>query len=441
MSVFRQSPDFSLDEGDNGLVHFVHANGRRVQTDELFARIWKSLPGTGEEIRRRLGEDADLSARMLADILRLLVRAEIVIEEGAAPAEDGTVPVTALQASSSVSAVIVTYNSAAHIRDCLASLRGQTAPPREILTIDNGSTDGTLDIIRGEFPEVFVHALPRNLFYPGGMNEGMARSGGEFILFLNDDIVLDPGAVAEMVRVMEAFHRAAAIAPMLKFYFLRGFLNGIGNQVQPKGWGSDNFIGFVDVGQFEGLTEVPSACVSAVLVRRAAFEDVGPFDASFRAYYEDPDWCFRARLRGWIIAAAPRAVVEHKFNAYWEDRPSRLVYIARNRLRLVVKNFDGPIFRAFLRSYMKEDAKNTLHLLRQRRRAGVIAYAKAYISLLAHLPRDLRARFQLRKRRRQGVSIESILALNPVPWTGLNGLNEPTLDTQLYYAYYRFKMR
>ncbi len=126
-----------------------------------------------------------------------------------------------------------------------------------------------------EFPEVRLHALTKNLFYPGGVNYGIAATAGAYILVLNDDVELTPGFTAEMVRVMEASPRAAAVVPMMKLYYLRGFINGIGNHVRTKGWGSDNFVGYVDIGQLDDVIEVPSACVSAALLRRAAIEAAG----------------------------------------------------------------------------------------------------------------------------------------------------------------------
>jgi GT2 family glycosyltransferase len=178
--------------------------------------------------------------------------------------------------------------------------------------------------------------------------------------------------------------------------------------------------------------------VSAVLLRRSALDDVGFFDASFRAFYEDPDWCFRARLRGWTIAAAPRAVVFHKFNANWSGRPSRFRWASRNRIRFILKNFRGRLFWAFLRSYIKEDAMTFLGRLRRGRLLEAAGYAGVYLSLLARLPGDLWKRARIQRRRVPGADIESILALNPVPWSCLNDDNIPKIDVSTYFGYYRW---
>ncbi len=375
-----------------------------------------------------------------------------------------------------VSVVVVTLNGKAHIRECLASLRTQTFGPLDIHVVDNGSTDGTLEIVRNEFPEARLHALAKNLFYPGGVNYGIAATAGAYILVLNDDVELTPGFTAEMVRVMEDAPRAAAVVPMMKLFYLRGFINGIGNHVRTKGWGSDNFVGLVDIGQFAGLTEVPSACVSAALLRRAAIEAAGPFDAAYRAYYEDADWSFRMRRAGWTINAAPQALVYHKFSAFWKNMERKLKLAARNRLRFVLKNFDGRLRRAFLRSYLKEDLINILSLVKHGRKAEAWAYLRAYGSLILTLPDVLDKRAEARrtwsagrawraagsagKEGREGKegaaggrergaggvaagrksggpgSVEEILELNPEQWTGMNAENVPRLDAGIYFAYY-----
>jgi GT2 family glycosyltransferase len=286
--------------------------------------------------------------------------------------------------------------------------------------------------------------LTKNLFYPGGVNYGIAATTGAYILVLNDDVELTPGFTAEMVRVMEASPRAAAVVPMMKLFYLRGFINGIGNHVRTKGWGSDNYVGYVDIGQLDDVIEVPSACVSAALLRREAIEAVGSFDAAYRAYYEDADWSFRMRRAGWTINAAPKALVYHKFSAFWKNMERKLKLAARNRLRFVLKNFDGRLRWAFLRSYMKEDLINILSLIKHRRNAEAWAYVRAYGSLILTLPDILDKRAAAKRTwkkaeaGKQGAagSVEAILKLNPPQWSGMNADNVPRLDTGIYFAYY-----
>jgi len=432
--IFEKNPQFRLENH-----FFVNSGGHKVVTDAFGAMIWEALPGTAADIAGRIAPSADVSGRMLEDFLRLMARAGIAVDSSTPPSAR---PAAAAPLPFSVSVVIVTLNGKAHIRECLASLRAQTCGPLDIHVVDNGSTDGTREIVRSEFPEITLHGLTKNLFYPGGVNYGIARTTGAAVLVLNDDVELEPDFVAEMARALAAAPRAAAVVPLMKLFYLRGFINGIGNHVRTKGWGSDNFVGYVDIGQFDGLTEVPSACVSAALIRRAAVDAVGPFDAAYRAYYEDADWSFRVRRAGWTINAAPRAVVYHKFSAFWKNMERKLKLAARNRLRFVLKNFDGRLRRAFLRSYVKEDLINILSLARHKRYAEAGAHIRAYFSLFLTLP-DIWDKRAAAKRTWKGAGasgkVETILKLNPVQWSGMNTDNIPRLDAGIYFGYYARK--
>ncbi len=145
------------------------------------------------------------------------------------------------------------------------------------------------------------------------------------------------------------------------------------------------------------------------------------------------------RRAGWTINAAPKALVYHKFSAFWKNMERKLKLAARNRLRFVLKNFDGRLRRAFLRSYMKEDLINILSLIKHRRNAEAWAYVRAYGSLILTLP-DILDKRAAAKRTWKGsgasAKVEAILKLNPPQWSGMNTDNVPRLDTGIYFAYY-----
>jgi len=92
--------------------------------------------------------------------------------------------------------------------------------------------------------------------------------------------------------------KAAAVVPKMLLYSLPRCINSIGNYIPPWKWGSDNFMGHFDFGQFDNLTEVPSACFGAVMLKRKALEDIGPIDNRYQAYYEDADWSYRVNKWG-----------------------------------------------------------------------------------------------------------------------------------------------
>jgi hypothetical protein len=442
--ILRRASDFTF-RRENGRLYFVHASGRRVRTDRLGEVIWEALPAESSELISVLksagGRDEQETKNLITDFVSVLGSAGIVEKTNSAAvfAQKRNVENESAAAGGElVSVVVITHNGAAHVRDCFESLTAQSYRNIEIIAIDNGSTDGTPDLIRKEYPQVDVLSLPRNLHFARGVNRGLRRSKGRFIFVLNQDVEVAPDGVAVLAGQLEreAGPRAGAVVPLMKFFQLRGFVNGLGNQIRSRGWGSDNFIGFVDVGQFDGLREVPSACFGAVMLDREAIDDVGLLDEGYSAFYEDADWSFRCRLKGRPIVSEPRAVVYHKFGASY-PRAGKLRLAARNRLRLVLKLFHGRALLVFLRNYLREDAKNALSLFLRGKWGSAAAYGAAYLSLALQAPGILVLRKRLARSRRGEMSANDILAMNPLLFSALDENNDPVIDAAIVAGYYR----
>src|SRR4029078_3156386 len=135
------------------------------------------------------------------------------------------------------------------------------------------------------FPSVWNIRLPPSRTFAQAVNTGVAAATGAYVAILNPDIELDPHAIGEWVRVAEANPGASAVAAKLMFWWAPAFLNGIGNRVEDASWGTDNFIGHLDLGQFDSVKEVPSVCFAATLVRRQEWDAIGPADEVFPLYY------------------------------------------------------------------------------------------------------------------------------------------------------------
>ena len=246
----------------------------------------------------------------------------------------------------SVSAVIVAYNGVNWLPICLKSLASQTYSCKEIIVVDNGSSDGTSDWIRTHYPH--VRLIENNVLhsFADAVNKGVDSASGAYLLVLNQDVKLDPEAVAHLMASILMDPNTAGVAAGLHFMRTPNFLNGIGNEVRTIGWGSDNFIGYLDLGQFDDIDEVPSICFAAALISREAWEDVGPLDEGFPMYYEDTEWSYRARLKGYHLRAAPRAKIYHAFGGqanaeFSETAPLKLQNVVYGRLRFNTKLFTG----------------------------------------------------------------------------------------------------
>jgi len=240
-----------------------------------------------------------------------------------------------------VCVVVLSWNGRDDTIDCLKSLARVTAPQPKVILVDNGSTDGTSDAVRSKFPEVEVIETGENLGYGGGNNAGIERGlrlGADYILVLNNDTVVDPSFLGEMIAVASRDERIGFVSP--KIYYMESpetlwfagawFCNwcGYGRMV---GYGRK------DRGQHDRIREIDRPCGCAVLVTRRLCEEVGLMDPSLFLYVDEMEWALRARKLGFRAYFAPDAKVWHKVSASVgrEGHPDALYYGVRNTLYAV----------------------------------------------------------------------------------------------------------
>ena len=248
----------------------------------------------------------------------------------------------------SVAVVIPSWNSLALLPRCLGSLRDQGTEV-ELLVVDNGSTDGSVAYLEREgVPHV---SLPENVGFAAAMNLGAARVVAETILALNADTVLEPGCIGLLLDALEADPALGGVQP--RILQLEGGaeapgdpaaarLYSTGQALTADGRAFEAGAGEAQPSRLPDPHEIFGVCGAACLLRRELFDQLGGYDESYFAFYEDVDLNVRARIAGRRFAYVPEAIVWHVGNASWEAgfaRPSaenaRLV--ARNRLATQVK--------------------------------------------------------------------------------------------------------
>jgi GT2 family glycosyltransferase len=293
--------------------------------------------------------------------------------------------------AASVTAVVVV--SAAREMEwlpaCVDSLERQTSALDEILIVDNASRAPLAEIATG--PRCRVLPLDRRQRLASALNRAISATRGDYLLMLNPDVKLAPEAVAQMVARAAAAPDVAAVAPKTLFWRTPAFLNGVGNRVGSTNWGSDLGIGHLDLGQFDRLDELMSASLTVTLVARRAFEAVGGYDAAFRAYYEDAEWAYRARLLGWRILAAPAARAFHAFGGFWEPQGggmgrAKLASAVSGRLRFTMLLMQGPRMMDVLRIYGREDIANAHLAWRTRDMSTLWGYGLGWLRAAVQLP-------------------------------------------------------
>ena len=200
-----------------------------------------------------------------------------------------------------VSAVVVNLNQRDLLRACLASLDTalrRLSDAHEVVVVDNGSVDGSADMVGSEFPHAKLVALEHNTGFAGGISSGIRSSTGEWILCVNNDATVAPDAIIELLRVGESGGaRVGSVAALMVFADRPDVINSAGIEIDRLGVASDRLLGEpVDASESEPV-EVFGTSAGAALYRRAMLEEV-PFDESFFAYYEDVDVAWRARMFG-----------------------------------------------------------------------------------------------------------------------------------------------
>ncbi len=312
-----------------------------------------------------------------------------------------------------VSVIVVNWNGAVHLPECLASLARQSYPSLEFIVVDNGSTDDSLTILRkSEDDRLTLIEAGRNLGFAGGNNLGIRASRGGYVALLNNDAVAEPGWVEALARAASADRRIGMCASKILVYGSSGLLDGAGLLLSADGIGRGRGRLELDGPAFAREEDIllPSGC--AALYRRAMLDEIGLFDEDFFAYCEDSDLGLRARIAGWRCRYVPDAVVHHKYSSSTAPYSTfKAFHVERNRIWVVAKCFPLRLIPASLLSTFLRYGLQAYGAVRGRGAAARIAehaplptilaiILRAWTAALAQLPVMLRRRRRIQSRRR-----------------------------------------
>jgi GT2 family glycosyltransferase len=255
-----------------------------------------------------------------------------------------------------VSVIILTWNGRAYLKDCLDSLAAQTFRDFETILVDNGSSDGSADYLRGTFPWVRLLELPENVGFADGNNRGLALAQGAFIVTLNNDTKVDPDFLAELVKVADSDACIGMVAARMRNYYRPERIDAAGLMIGSNGLGYNIGFGEIDDGRYNNVP-LFGPCGGAALYRLAMLDETGFFDPDFFAYYEDFDLAWRVRMAGWKALAAPQALVYHVHSATGGEMSRFKVYhTQRNKWFVIIKNWPLGLLLKRLPSIVAYDA-------------------------------------------------------------------------------------
>jgi GT2 family glycosyltransferase len=243
-----------------------------------------------------------------------------------------------------VTVAIVNYNGRRFLETLLPSLARQSVRGYAIHVVDDASTDDAQAYVEQEWAEVRWLGAAQNEGIAATMARAVASAGTKFVAVLNNDVELDQHWLEELLRILESHPRAAAVEGKTLQFDRRTHLDGAGDLMRRNGYPDRRGQGEPDDGRLAAVEEIFSASGTAALFRRAAFDDVGPYDVDLRAYYEDVDWGFRARLRGWTAWYVPTALAYHRGSAtVGHGAGPYTSLIIRNQILVLVKNLPWPL--------------------------------------------------------------------------------------------------
>ncbi len=334
--------------------------------------------------------------------------------------------------------VVVNWNRRELLRACLASLHEQTLEGFEVVVVDNGSADGSADMVEslaGE-DQPFSLRLIRNQTNRGfcaANNQGIAASDARFVALLNNDAEAAPEWLASLVGAFDGDDRVGMAASKILVHEDPSRIDKAGHLIYPDGQNRGRGSGEIDTGQYDRREEAlwPDGC--AAMYRRRMLDEIGCFDEDLFAYGDDAELGLRARIAGWTCLYIPEAVVRHHRGATLGVGSTRRVeLIERNRVLLAVKLFpwsllwlNGAYYLARLAAGLVAAAGGKGETRRFPGMAGKLRLAMAMVrgdlAALQRLPRFLRKRREIEPiRKLTPREVKALLQQYRIPLRELN---------------------
>ncbi len=245
---------------------------------------------------------------------------------------------------SKIAILVLNWNGKGHTLECLSSLEKVSSIDLcSTLVIDNGSTDDSVEAIRKAFPQIPILELDENLGYAGGCNAGIRWALGksfEWILLLNNDAIAEPDFIDAFLAASRQKPSAAILGAKAYSRSRLGQIDSFGGYWNPaSAQFEDPARGKTDEPAFEQMQIADYVCGCALFMRREVPETIGLLDERFFLFWEEADFCTRARRHGFEIWTAPQAKVHHKVSAsFTGGKPHTDYFWWRNRLLWISSN-------------------------------------------------------------------------------------------------------
>jgi GT2 family glycosyltransferase len=305
-----------------------------------------------------------------------------------------------------VSLVIVNWNGKQYLQECLKSIEKSSYKKLEIIVVDQGSKDGSQDIIRKDFPQVKLIQNKQNTGYVGGNNLGVSKSRGEYVFILNNDVILESNTIQPLINYLEKNPDVGCLQPKAINLRNKNKIDGAGSFFTSTGFLYHK--GYLDDASKAEYSKIyPVYCVKGayMLFRRSLFLKLGGLDKDFFIYFEESDFCGRIWLAGYKVMYVPLSNIYHcgggDTREDWDRRFALVQYRSyRNRICSYMKNLSFPALFKIMPVHFAFCFLASLYYLFRFEFQMVAAIYKAMLWNLLHLREALQKRAIIQKQYR-----------------------------------------
>ncbi len=259
--------------------------------------------------------------------------------------------------------IIPNWNGKQHLRVCLDSLRRQTHPDFAVIVVDNGSTDGSLEMLRADYPEVAVLELDDNYGFVIASNRGAEIANADVLVMLNNDTEAEPQWLEALCRSLAEHPEAGSAASKMLLFDRRDILHSAGDTIGAGYMPQNRGVWEVDEGQYDEEIDIFGPCGGAAAYRKEAWEQVGGFDERLFMYLEDVDIAWRLQEAGWRSVFAAEARVYHHLSATGGGGIASY-YVGRNTILVQKRHLLPEDWRVHKREIFSEHSKVVVDALR-----------------------------------------------------------------------------
>lgn len=305
-----------------------------------------------------------------------------------------------------VSIIVLNYNGVEHLKDSLTSLENQTYKNIEIILVDNNSADNSVEYASKNFPNVRIIENEKNLGVTGGNNAGIKAAKGKYVALFNNDAVADPQWLKELVKVIESDDKIGFVCGKIYDFSNKKRLQFAGAKADLSYRLYMELVGAreIDKGAYEEVSTIDFAHACALLTRKKLMMEIGLEDEDFFIYFDELDYCLRAKKLGYKSLYVPKAVVYHKHEPRHDKiTPFEHYYLSRNLVMLYFKHAKTRFLIPFLilrLIAMPSDMLKQYLIYRDIRIPAI--YLKATVWWLTHLPKLIEKRRDMGRFRWKG---------------------------------------